>query len=76
MLGRPAVDTLKGSRVANLKELRFYAGGGVWRVAFAFNGERAAVLLVVGNKGGKDQARFYNSLVRLAEERWGTWKAA
>ena len=28
-LGRPAVDTLKGSRMANLKELRFHAAGGV-----------------------------------------------
>jgi hypothetical protein len=30
-LGRPTVDTLKGSRIANLKELRFRADGGVWR---------------------------------------------
>ncbi|HVC60307.1 MAG TPA: type II toxin-antitoxin system RelE/ParE family toxin [Acetobacteraceae bacterium] len=30
-LGRPSVDTLKGSRIANLKELRFSAEGGVWR---------------------------------------------
>ena len=33
---RPRVDTLKGSRYANMKELRFDADGGVWRVAFAF----------------------------------------
>jgi hypothetical protein len=30
-LGRPRVDTLKGSRHANMKELRFYAAGGAWR---------------------------------------------
>ena len=36
-LGRPRVDTLEGSRHANLKELRFDAAGGVWRVAFAFD---------------------------------------
>jgi hypothetical protein len=35
-LGRPRVDTLKGSTHANMKELRFDADGGVWRVAFAF----------------------------------------
>jgi hypothetical protein len=29
MLGRPRVDTLKGSRHANMKELRFDADGGV-----------------------------------------------
>jgi hypothetical protein len=36
-LGRPRADTRKGSRHANMKELRFDADGGVWRVAFAFD---------------------------------------
>jgi hypothetical protein len=36
-LGRPRVDTLKGSRHANMKELRFDAADGVWRIAFAFD---------------------------------------
>ena len=36
-LGRPRVDTLKASRHANMKELRFDANSGVWRVAFAFD---------------------------------------
>src|ERR1039457_4116929 len=40
VMGRPQVDTLKGSRHANMKELRFDADGGVWRVAFAFDPER------------------------------------
>ena len=43
-LGRPRVDTLKGSRIANLKELRFAAEGRAWRVAFAFDANRIAVL--------------------------------
>ena len=72
-LGRPAVDTLKGSRIANLKELRFSGVGGAWRVAFAFDGNRIAVLLAAGDKGGKDQGRFYKALIKLAEERWSTW---
>ena len=70
MLGRPAVDTMKGSRVANLKELRFDADGGVWRVLFAFNGQRIAVLLAAGDKAGVAQARFYRKLVAKAEDRW------
>jgi hypothetical protein len=41
-LGRPRVDTLNGSRHANMKELRFGATGGVWRVAFAFDPKRKA----------------------------------
>jgi hypothetical protein len=47
-LGRPEVDTLKGSQYANMKELRFKATGGVWRVAFAFDPARDAILLVAG----------------------------
>ena len=47
-LGRPRVDTLKGSRHANMKELRFAAADGVWRVAFAFDPKRSAILLIAG----------------------------
>jgi hypothetical protein len=38
-LARPRVDTLKGSRHANMKELRFSAADGEWRVAFRFRYE-------------------------------------
>src|ERR1700727_1212940 len=51
-LGRPEVDTLNDSRYANMKELRFKADGGVWRIAFAFDPLRNAVLLVAGDKAG------------------------
>ena len=61
---RPShVDTLKGSRIPNLKELRFNADGGVWRVAFAFDGQRVAVLLAAGDKRGVSQGRFYQRLI-------------
>lgn len=69
-LGRPHVDTLKGSGYANMKELRFFAGGGVWRVAFAFDPRRAAVLLVAGDKGGIAQGRFYKRLIAIADARY------
>ena len=52
MLKRPHVDTLKESRHANLKELRFDAADGVWLVAFAFDPTRRAILLIAGNKSG------------------------
>ena len=42
-LGRPRVDTLNGSKHANMKELRFDADDGVWRVAFAFDPKRRAI---------------------------------
>jgi len=70
LLGRPQVDTLKGSRHANMKELRFEADGGVWRVAFAFDTERKAILLVAGDKGGVAKRRFYRDLIRTADERF------
>ena len=69
-LGRPRVDTLKGSRHSNTKELRFDADGGVWRVAFAFDPRRQAVLLVAGDKSGVSQKRFYRTLVRTADTRF------
>src|SRR3546814_267470 len=69
-LGRPRVDTLKGSRHANMKELRFDAGGGVWRVAFAFDLKRQAILLVAGDKSGVSGKRFYKALIKKADERF------
>ncbi|MCO7515620.1 type II toxin-antitoxin system RelE/ParE family toxin [Pseudomonas guariconensis] len=67
-LGRPRVDTLKGSRHSNMKELRFNADGGVWRVAFAFDRSRCALLLVAGDKAGINERRFYRHLIDRADE--------
>lgn len=69
-LGRPRVDTLKGSRHANMKELRFTAADGVWRVAFAFDPRRQAILLVGGDKSGGSEKRFYQQLIRKADARF------
>jgi len=69
-LGRPRVDTLKGSRRANMKELRFKAAGGEWRVAFAFDPRRQAVLLIAGDKSGQSEKRFYRELIRKADDRF------
>ena len=68
--GRPRVDTLKGSRHANMKELRFSAAGGEWRVAFAFDPRRRAILLVAGDKSGGSERRFYRELIRKADDRF------
>ena len=69
-LGRPRVDTLRGSRHANMKELRFSVAGGEWRVAFAFDPRRRAILLVAGDKSGGSEKRFYRELIRKADERF------
>jgi len=70
-LGRPRADTLKGSRYPNMKELRFSASDGEWRVAFAFDPRRKAILLVAGDKSGGAEKRFYRELVRKADDRFG-----
>ena len=69
-LGRPTVDTLKGTSHANMKEMRFNCMAEVWRVAFAFDPQRQAVLLVGGDKGGSDQKRFYKRLIAVADNRY------
>jgi hypothetical protein len=69
-LGRPRVDTLKGSRHAHMKELRFAAADGEWRVAFAFDTKRKAILLVAGDKSGGSERRFYRELIRKADGRF------
>lgn len=70
MLKRPHADTLNGSQFANMKELRFDAAGGVWRVAFAFDTERCAILLVAGDKSGVSQKQFYKQLIEKADARF------
>ena len=69
-LGRPRVDTLKGSAHANMKELRFDAAGGVWRFTFAFDPKRQAIILCGGNKSGGSEKRFYRKLIAKADRRF------
>jgi hypothetical protein len=70
--GRPHVDTLSGSKHANMKELRFTAHGGreIWRPAFAFDPEQAAIVLVAGEKQGRNQELFYQRLIKIADGRF------
>jgi hypothetical protein len=53
-----------------MKELRFTAADGVWRVAFAFDPDRCAILLVAGDKSGGSQKRFYKQLIEKADQRF------
>lgn len=69
-LGRPHVDTLNGSKHANMKELRFKASNGVWRLAFAFDPTRKAILLVCGDKAGVSSNKFYKNLIKKADKRF------
>ena len=67
-LGRPRVDTLKGSKFDNMKELRVQYAGEPWRILFAFDPERNAILLVGGNKAG--DKGWYKRNIPIAEDRY------
>lgn len=72
-LGRPHVDTLKNSKYSNMKELRFKTSDSVWRVAFAFDPKREAIVLVAGNKSGIGSDRFYRDLIKKADQRFSEY---
>lgn len=69
-LGRPDVGALNDSHDANMKELRFRADGGVWRVAFAFDPRRNAILIVAGDKSCVSEPKFYKRLIDKADKRY------
>lgn len=64
-LGRPLVDTIHGSSIANLKELR----PGTVRILFAFDPWRSSILLVAGDKAGRWR-EWYEEAIPLAEHRY------
>jgi hypothetical protein len=63
-LGRPFVDSVKGSRHHNMKELRSI--GGNLRALFAFDPQRRAVVLVGGDKTGNWKG-WYKQNIRRAD---------
>jgi hypothetical protein len=62
-LGRPTVDSIKGSRHRNMKELR----SGSIRVLFIFDPHSTAILLLGGNKRG-DWTGWYTVSIPLADD--------
>ncbi len=66
-LRRPHAETLNASKHANMKELRADTANQVLRIAFAFDPDRAAILLVAGDKSGVGPRRFYQQLIAKAD---------
>jgi len=62
-LGRPLVDSVVGSRHANMKELRV----GTIRILFAFDPRRAAILLLGGDKRDRWQ-ELYAQMIPRADQ--------
>lgn len=67
-LGRPQADSIQGSKkVRNLKELRISHAGKPYRVFYAFDPKRRAVLLCGGRKDGSKDKQFYSQMISVAE---------
>jgi hypothetical protein len=67
LLGRPYADTLNGSKHKNMKELRApHKKDVALRAAFAFDSNRAAILLIGGDKHG--ERGFYEKMIAKADE--------
>ncbi|MFR0655846.1 type II toxin-antitoxin system RelE/ParE family toxin [Pantoea sp. SIMBA_079] len=69
-LGRPHVDTLYGSKIPNMKELRVQSNGRPVRGFFVFDPMRKAIVLCAGNKEGADEKRFYKTMIKTAENEY------
>jgi len=64
----PHSSDIKGARHGNLRELRVQHSGRPYRVLYAFDFRRCAVLLIGGDKTA--QHRWYHEYVPLAEKRY------
>ena len=65
-LGRDLVDTVKGSEYPNMKELRVQHKGRPYRILFAFDTRRVAILLIGGDKTGNN--RWYVENIPRADK--------
>ena len=66
VLGHPYSSGIKASRHSHMRELRIQHAGNPYRVLYAFDPRRTAILLIGGCKAG-DQ-RFYEKLVPIADQ--------
>ena len=64
-LGRPYVDTINESKHKNMKELRIQNRQRLFRILFAFDPDRKAILLIGGDKRG--DKRFYQKMIPIAD---------
>lgn len=67
-LGRPLIDTIKGSKLKNLKELRLNVEGQVIRIFFIFDSDRRAILLIGASKNTSGDKHFYSKMILLSEK--------
>lgn len=71
-LSRPYADTIQGSQFPNMKELRVQSQGNPYRLFFAFNPQREAIILIADNKKGWKDQDFYKKWVPIADQIFAT----
>lgn len=64
-LGFPYSSSIEGSKFGHMRELRIQHAGDPYRVFYAFDPRRVAMLLIGGCKAGDD--RFYERMVPWAD---------
>jgi hypothetical protein len=73
--GRPLVDSITASRIANMKELRPPSSGrSEIRILLVFDPWRAAILLVAGDKSGQ-WGKWYRTAIPRAEQLYDDYLA-
>lgn len=70
-LGFPQSSGISGSRHEHMRELRVQSGGDPYRIFYAFDPRRAAILLIGGNKAGYE--RFYETMIPVADRLYDTY---
>ncbi len=69
-LRHPYSSGISGSNHTHMRELRIQHAGQPYRVLYAFDPRRTAILLIGGNKTGKD--RWYEEFVPVADKLYDT----
>lgn len=64
-LRRPHAGSIQGSKHPNRKELIIQHGGQPYRILYAFDPRRAAILLIGGNKTGRND--WYEKFIPVAD---------
>ena len=69
----PHSSGIAQSRYDHMRELRVQSGGEPYRVFYAFDPRRTAILLIGGNKAG--DGRFYEIMIPMADRLYATYLA-
>lgn len=65
-LSYPYSSEIKGSKYGQMRELRIQHKGRSYRVLYAFDPRRTAILLVGGQKAGDD--KWYDKMIPMADK--------